>query len=163
MEYNNGLNRSISRINAYPRFLQAWLLDNAIGNTVKYVGTSGIHFEKMTCLEVVVSLKNRRKVQNHIHQLHAAATTLLAETATGMVVGMNIPDDKIPLMKNLSVKFIKRSQGAQTAVASLSEEQINIIRTTEKGDVNVPVKVTDETGKEVIIAEMNWAWIPKNK
>jgi hypothetical protein len=30
-----------------------------------------------------------------------------------------------------------------------------------KGDLLVPVKVTDETGEEVIIAEMNWAWITK--
>ncbi|MFT7419185.1 MAG: acyl-coenzyme A thioesterase PaaI-like protein [Psychromonas sp.] len=163
MEYNNGLNHNISRLKSFPSFLRPWLLDKTLGKTVKYVGTSGVHFEKMTCQEVVVSLGNSRKVQNHIHQLHAAATTLLAETATGMVVGMNIPDDKIPLMKNLSVKFIKRSLGAQTAVASLSKEQINTIRTTEKGELSVPVKVTDETGEEVIIAEMNWAWIPKNK
>ncbi len=163
MEYNNGLNRSVNSAKKFPSFLQSWILDMAIGRTVKFVGTSGIHFEKMTCNEVVVSLKNRSKVQNHIHQVHAAATTLLAETATGMAVGMNIPDDKIPLMKNLSVKFIKRSRGAQTAVASLTNEQIKNIRTKEKGDVSVAIKVTDETGEEVILAEMNWAWIPKNK
>ena len=80
-----------------------------------------------------------------------------------MVVGMNIPDDKLPLMKHLSVKFIKRSQGQQRAIATLTDEQIKQIRETDKGEVNVAVKVTDETEEEVVITEMIWAWILKKK
>lgn len=161
MEYNNRLNRNVAQLNRVPAFMRPWLLDRTIGKVVKFVGTAGIHFKKMTCNEVVITLSNKQKVQNHIGQIHAAATTLLAETATGMVVGMNIPDDKLPLMKNLSVKFIKRSQGKQRAAASLSKEQIKLIRETPKGDLLVPVIVTDETGEEVVKTEMNWAWITK--
>lgn len=144
-----------------PVFLQNWLRDYSIGKTVKFVGTAGIHFEKMTCHQVVITLHNTNKVQNHIGQIHAAATTLLAETATGMIVGMNIPDNKLPLMKNLSVKFIKRSIGQQKAVAILTDQQIKQIQETDKGDLLVPVKITDETEEEVIVAEMTWAWVMK--
>ena len=161
MKYTNRLSRNISKIDKLPTFLRAWFLDRSIGKVVKFVGTAGIHFEKMTCEEVVITLHNKQKVQNHIGQIHAAATTLLAETATGMVVGMNIPDDKIPLMKNLSVNFTRRSKGTQKAIAVLSEEQIKHIRTADKGELIVPIKITDETGQEVIEASMNWAWIPK--
>ncbi|AWV99484.1 DUF4442 domain-containing protein [Arcticibacterium luteifluviistationis] len=161
MEYNNRLNRNIEKVNKMPKLIKPWLLDKSIGKVVKFVGTAGIHFEKMTCHKVVISLQNKKKVQNHIGQIHAAATTLLAETATGMVVGMNIPDDKLPLMKDLSINFIRRSLGKQMAVAWLSEEQIDKIRNTPKGDLSVPIKVTDETGQEIIQAVMNWAWIPK--
>lgn len=161
MEYNNRLNRNIAKLTNLPAFMRSWMLNRTIGKVVKFVGTAGIHFEKMTCNEVVITLSNKQKVQNHIGQIHAAATTLLAETATGMVVGMNIPDDKLPLMKNLNVKFIKRSQGTQRAAAALSKEQIELIRETPKGDLLVPVIVTDETGEEVVIAEMNWAWASK--
>jgi acyl-coenzyme A thioesterase PaaI-like protein len=163
MKYDNRLNRHISKVNRLAKFLRAWFLDRSIGKVVKFVGTAGIHFEKMTCEEVVITLHNKQKVQNHIGQIHAAATTLLAETATGMVVGMNIPDDKIPLMKNLRVNFTRRSKGQQKAVAFLTVEQIKTIRTAEKGEISVPIKVTDETGLEIIEATMNWTWIPKNK
>ena len=115
----------------------------------------------MTCEELIIELPNRKKIQNHISQVHAAASVLLAETASGMIVGMNIPDDKLPLMKQLSAKYIKRSQGKQRAVATLSPAQIEQIRTTEKGDVMVPVKLTDSTGEEVVLVEMNWAWVTK--
>ena len=95
--------------------------------------------------------------------IHAAASVLLAETASGMVLGMNVPDDKLPLMKSLGAKFIKRSTGAQKAIATLTSEQINLIRETEKGDVNVAVKLIDSTGKEVVVTEMIWAWVPKKE
>jgi acyl-coenzyme A thioesterase PaaI-like protein len=48
----------------------------------------------MTCNEVVITLSEKQKVQNHIGQVHAASTMLFAEIATGMVVGMNIPNGK---------------------------------------------------------------------
>ena len=125
------------------------------------MGTTGIKFEKISCEELIAHLPNKKKIQNHIKQVHAAASVLLAETATGILLGMNIPDDKLPLIKSLSTKFIKRSLGQQTARAFLSKDQISQIRSSDKGEVNIKVKLVDETGEEVVIIEMLWAWIPK--
>jgi acyl-coenzyme A thioesterase PaaI-like protein len=157
----NKLSKTIQSLNFLPENIKMKTISFILGNTVKYVGTSGVNFEKITPNELVVSLENKIKVRNHIGQIHAAATTLLAETATGIIVGVNLPDNKIPLMKSLKVDFIKRSKGKQTAVSSLTDEQINLIISTDKGETLVPVKVTDETGTEVVKAEMLWAWILK--
>ena len=159
----NKLAKIVKNIYQLPQFMQTSALSITLGNVVKFVGTAGIRFEKMTTDEVIVTVANKRKVQNHISQVHAAATALLAETATGMVVGMNVPDDKIPLLKSMQVNYLKRSQGAQRAVASLSPEQIEQITTLEKGDVSVPVVVKDSVGTEVVSVEMVWAWIPKKR
>ena len=161
MKYDNRLYRAIAKINKAPKPLQHWLRNKSIGKAVPMIGTAGIKFEKMTCQEVILNLPNRKKVQNHIQQVHAAASVLLAESASGMVVGMNIPDDKLPLMKSLGAKFIARSQGAQKAIATLSTEQIDLLRNTEKGEVQVPIQLLDSTGKEIVITEMVWAWISK--
>ncbi|BDS11369.1 DUF4442 domain-containing protein [Aureispira anguillae] len=159
----NKLSKIVRNIYRLPKFMQTTALSYSIGNVVKFIGTAGILFEKMSHQEVILSLKNKPKIQNHIGQVHAAATALLAETATGMVVGMNLPDHKIPLMKNMSISYIKRSQGAQTAIATLNEEMIQLITVEDKGEILVPVTVTDSVGTEVIKAEMLWAWIPKSK
>lgn len=161
MEYNNRLNRALSKVASAPKFMQQWLRNKSIGRVVPLIGTAGIDFEKMTCQEVILNLPNRKKVQNHVNQVHAAASVLLAESASGMVVGMNVPDDKLPLMKSLSAKFIARSQGAQKAIATLTSEQIDLIRNTNKGEVHVPIQLLDSTGKEVVITEMVWAWVLK--
>jgi acyl-coenzyme A thioesterase PaaI-like protein len=155
----NRLEKQVQRLKSYPNTLLSW----TIGRVVPYVGTSGVYFEKMTRNEVIVFLKNRRKVRNHIQQIHAAAMILLAETATGMAVGMNIPDDKIPLIKSMKTDFVKRSTGAMRAVAKLTDAQIQDIQTLEKGEVKVPVTITDEAQIEPILVEATWAWIPKKR
>lgn len=159
----NKLSKIVHNIYKLPTFMQKTALSYSIGNFVKFVGTAGIRFEKMSTHEVILSLENKKKVQNHIGQVHAAATALLAETATGMVIGMNLPDDKIPLMKNMSINYTKRSQGAQKAIATLAPELIEQFKTEDKGDVLIPVTITDSVGTEVIQAEMLWAWIPKKR
>ena len=112
---------------------------------------------------MVVSVRNKRKVQNHIKSVHAAAMALLAETASGFVVGANLPDDKMPLIKTLHVDYKRRSSGDLRAVATLSPEQIALIRSEPKGEVLVPVTLTDATGEEPVQCQMLWAWTSKKK
>ena len=155
----NRLAKTVKKLEKYPKSLLSYV----VGRTVKFVGTAGIQFEEMTRDRVVVTLKNRRKVRNHIGQIHAAAMVLLAETATGMVLGMNLPDDKIPLIKSLKTNFVRRSKGTMRAEAWLDEVQKQRILTDEKGEVLVNVKVRDESGEVPIECEMLWAWIPKRR
>ncbi|MDH5434217.1 MAG: DUF4442 domain-containing protein [Gammaproteobacteria bacterium] len=157
----NQLAKLIDKLNKKPQWLRKRLLNFAIGSTVKFVGTAGVSMDEMTQSRVVASLKNRKKVQNHIKTVHAAATSLLAETASGMVVGMNIPDDKLPLLKNMSIDYLKRSQGAIKAVANITDDQVNQMHTHEKGDVCIAVLVTDEQEQQIVDCKMTWAWIPK--
>lgn len=144
-----------------PANIRATVISKIFGKVVPYVGTSGLLYEELTPERVVVSIKNQRKVQNHINNVHAAAMALLAETATGFIVGMNLPDDKLPLIKTLKVSYYKRTQGDMRAVATLSAEDIARIEREPKGEVLVPVIVTDESGGEPIKCEMLWAWVPK--
>ena len=144
-----------------PANIRATVISKIFGKVVPYVGTSGLLYEEITPERVVVSIKNQRKVQNHINNVHAAAMALLAETATGFVVGMNLPDDKLPLIKSLKVSYYKRTQGDMRAVATLTAEDIARIEREPKGEVLVPVTVTDESGGEPIKCEMLWAWVPK--
>lgn len=155
----NRLEKTVRKLDKFPK----WVLSRALGNTVKFVGTAGCQFEEMTTDKVVVSLKNRKKVRNHIGQIHAAAMVLIAETATGMLVGMNVPDDKLPLMKKLEAKYVRRSKGQMRAEAWLTEEQKTQIKSQEKGEVLVNVKVTDESGEEPVLCQMLWAWVPKKR
>jgi len=155
----NRLERLVHKLRKYPKPV----LSFAIGRTVKFVGTAGVKFEQMTTDRVIATLQNKNKVRNHIGQIHAAAMVLLAETVTGLVVGMNLPDDKIPLIKSLKTDFVRRSTGAMRAEAWLDEEQTQRILTEDKGEVLVKVTVTDESGATPIECEMLWAWILKNR
>jgi acyl-coenzyme A thioesterase PaaI-like protein len=157
----NRMARTISRFDSLPGPLRRRAISFLMGRMVPYVGTSALLIDEMTPDRIAVSLRNVRKVQNHIKGVHAAAMALLAETASGFVTAMNLPDDKLPLIKSLKVQYKKRTQGAMKAVAVLSAEQRKRLMTEERGDITVETHVTDESGAEPITCEMVWAWVPK--
>jgi len=154
---------AIKKLDRVPKFLQKPLLSFMLGRTVKYLGTSGVKCIELTNTRSVFFIKNKAKVRNHIGGIHAAAMALVAETATGMLVGMNIPPDKVGVIKSLKVDYLKRVEGDLTAIATITESQIKQIKTTEKGDTEIQVTITDSAKKEPIEATMIWAWIPKKR
>ncbi|MDO9177273.1 MAG: DUF4442 domain-containing protein [Agitococcus sp.] len=160
---SNQLQRVVESSKWLPANIRATVVSKILGKVVPYVGTTGLLYEEISSERVIVSIRNQHKVQNHIKNVHAAAMALLAETATGFVVGINLPDDKLPLIKSLKVDFYKRTQGDMRAVATLTPEDVARITTEPKGELWVPVTVTDESGNEPIKCEMLWAWIPKAK
>ena len=159
----NRLSRSLAVLERLPAPLRTRLRSLALGRLVPLVGTAGLAVEHLDGGRAVISVANRRRVRNHIGGVHAAAMALLAETATGFVVGMNVPDDRVPVIKTLRVEFRRRARGGLRAEATLSEEQRRLILGTEKGETMVPVRVTDADGNEPIECEMTWAWTPRRR
>jgi hypothetical protein len=86
---------------------------------------------------------------------------LLAESCTGFIVGINLPGDKLPLIKSMGLNYVKRATGDMVAVASVTDEQIALMQTADKGEINVKVVVTDATGIAPVECEMIWAWVNK--
>ena len=163
MSANNKLSRLVAKIHAAPLFLQSWLLSQLFGRTIKFAGTASIVIKELNFQQAVLVQGNFRKVQNHIGSVHAAAMALLGESASGFLVGMHVPDDRLPLLKSMHLDYVKRATGQLTAVAMLSDVQIQQIREQEKGEITVKVQMSDQLGIEPVIAEYVWAWIPKNR
>ena len=163
MKKHNKLSNLVHKIKQAPQFLQPWLLSKLFGGAIKFAGTAGVRVEQLDPEQSVLTLKNRRRVQNHIGGVHAAAMALLGESATGFLVGIHVPDDRIPLLKSMHIDYTKRATGDLKAVASLTTEQIQFITQQEKGEVQVSVVITDTAQIEPIQATFVWAWVPKKR
>jgi len=157
----NRLSRYVSKINRGPRFLRSFLLTKLFCSQVKFANTAGVTLVEVSQEQVLLTLANKKRVQNHIGGIHAVAAALLAESATGLILGMNIPSDRLPLLKSMTLNYYKRMQGNLTAKAYLTAEQRLQIQQQEKGDLMIAVELTDESGQEPIVAQMQWAWISK--
>jgi acyl-coenzyme A thioesterase PaaI-like protein len=159
----NQMSAIVNKINMLPDFLRTKALTTFFGKMVKYTGTTGSVVEELTENRAVISLKNKKRVQNHIGSVHAVASILIGESATGYLVGMNVPDTSVPVIKTIKADYVKRAAGDMKAVATLTDEQIKQIRTQEKGETTVKVTITDGESKEPIFMEMIWAWTPKRR
>ncbi len=163
MESNNKLSQMVVKIQQAPQWLQSWLLSQLFGRAVKFAGTAGIRIRQLTFQQAVLQQDNVRKVQNHIGSVHAAAMALLGESASGFLLGMHVPDDRLPLLKSMKLDYVKRASGQLTATVSLTAEQIQHIRNNVKGELTLQVQICDQVGVEPVVAEYVWAWIPKNR
>ena len=164
---SNQFSKLLSVTKYLPASARSSILSKAFGKVVPYVGTTGIYYETVDPNQVVVSLNNNKTVQNHIGSIHAVAITLLAETATGFILGLNLPSDRILLIKSYSVNFYRPiKKGQIAAVASLSDEQRLDILNTPKGEMVIPCVIHDresDSDRDPIVVEMTWAWIPKSE
>ncbi len=159
----NRFSSYVNKVNKAPQFMQSFLLTTLFTSKVKFAGTTGIKIHKITHQEAILSLKNKKTVQNHIGGIHAVAAAVLAESTTGIAFGMNVPDSKLPLLKSMKINYLRRMQGDLKAVANLTLEQIEMIEQQDKGDIFVPVIITDESGQQPIECEMEWAWVSKKR
>ncbi|MDK2777675.1 MAG: DUF4442 domain-containing protein [Pseudomonadota bacterium] len=163
MTRKNRLSSVTDKINRLPARLRPWVLSRVMGRVIPFAGTAATRVEKLTPNECIIVMRNRRRVQNHIGSVHAAAMGLLAESATGFMTGLSVPDDRIIVIRSMQLEYLKRASGDMTATARFSDEQLDYVRNTEKGDIEVPVTITDETGTETVKARMIWAWTPKKR
>jgi acyl-coenzyme A thioesterase PaaI-like protein len=157
----NRFSNVVAKINKSPDFMRSFLLTKLFTSKVKFAGTAGIKITEITNERTKLILANKKAVQNHIGGVHAIAAAVLAESATGIVFGMNVPDSKLPLLKSMKVNFQRRMQGSLSAEAKISSEQIKSIESDEKGSFLIPVIIADESEQPPIECEMEWAWVSK--
>ncbi|TCH64493.1 DUF4442 domain-containing protein [Acinetobacter sp. ANC 4862] len=163
MTSSNRLSKLVKATSKLPKGIRSTLWSKAFGRVVPMVGSANIRYLEVSNTKVVVKIENHRAMQNHIGQVHACAMALIAETATGFVTGMNVPDSCIMLIKSLKIDFKRPTKGAMTATATLTDDQQKLMQSTEKGETLVSVRVTDESGEEPIQCEMLWAWVSKSQ
>lgn len=161
MSKKNRLEKVLSKTRFLPKGLRIWVRSKIFGYVVKLVATANIRFEHIDHQKIQLHIRNKTKVQNHIGGVHAAATALLGETASGFIVGMHVSDKCLPLLKTMRLNYVRRASGDMRANAHLTDEQIALIRGTEKGELTIKVTITDDTGANPVEAEYDWAWIPK--
>ncbi|MFB6098053.1 MAG: DUF4442 domain-containing protein [Salinibacter sp.] len=140
------------------------LVTKAVGDVIPFVDTAGCFIEAYTPHRVAVRLDNEERLQNHLGGLHAAALTLLAETATGLVVALNVPDGSAPLLRTMDVSFDEFARDAVQAEATLTDDESGQIQARPLGQIEVDVGLTEPDADATLVAgTLTWAWLPEDR
>ena len=97
----------------------------------------------------VVFMKKRRAVTNHLKTVHAIAMCNMAELAGGLMTEVSLPQDKRWIPSGMTVKYLKKAKTNLTAIANGNELDWN-----REGEVEVPVRITDDNNELVFSAEI---------
>ena len=131
---------------------------------IPFVATAGCFIEAYTPTRVAVRLDNREAVQNHLGGLHAAALALLAETASGLVVAINVPAASSPLLRTMDVSFERFARESVQAEATLTNREAERIQSRPIGKIDVDVALTVPGEDESLVSStLQWAWVPSDR
>ncbi len=160
----NPFSRIADRYQDLPARLRRPLVTQAVGQVIPFLDTAGCFIEEYTPTRVAVRLDNRTAVQNHLGGLHAAALALLAETASGLVVALNVPDGSSPLLRTMDVSFDRFARDAARAEATLTSEEGDTIQSRPLGQIGVDVRLTAPDADETLVeGRLKWAWLPEER
>jgi uncharacterized protein (TIGR00369 family) len=126
-----------------------------VGWMTPYSGTMGARVAELEPGWCRVTLRDRRRVRNHLASVHAMALANLAEMASGLAVLVGLPPGVQGIVTGFSISYLKKARGLLTAECRVSD--LNV--TTEQ-EYEATVGITDAQGDVVARATARWRLRP---
>ena len=129
-----------------------WLFSLALGRIAPYSSTISARVEAIKPGYAQVSLKDRRRLRNHLHSIHAIALVNLGEIATGLAVLSTISDNMRGIVLDIQAEYVKKARGKITAIAEFQLPE----PLTDNTACQVEANLRDQTGETVTIVRATW-------
>ena len=126
-----------------------------VGWMTPYSGTIGARVAELEPGWCRVTLRDRRRVRNHLASVHAMALANLAEMASGLAVLVGLPPGVQGIVTGFSITYLKKARGLLTAECRASG-----LNVTAEQEYEAQVAVTDTQGDVVARATARWRLRP---
>jgi acyl-coenzyme A thioesterase PaaI-like protein len=126
-----------------------------IGRMTPYSGSIGARVQELEPGFCRVTLRDRRRVRNHLRSIHAIALANVAEMASGLAVLVGLPANVQGILTGFSITYLKKARGLLTA--ECRAERLDV---TSEQEYEAAVAITDTAGDVVARATARWRLRP---
>src|SRR5689334_12487324 len=127
------------------------LFSMMIGRMVPYTGSIGARCEELGPGHSRWTLRDRRRVRNHLRSIHAVALVNLAEVCSGSAMLTALPPGVRGIVTGLEITYLKKARGRLTA-----EGRSSVPDVSGKTAVDAYAEIKDESGELVARAVVHW-------
>jgi acyl-coenzyme A thioesterase PaaI-like protein len=128
-----------------------WLFSRALGRYVPYSGSIGADIRVLEPGYCQATLRDRRRVRNHLHSIHAMALANLGELVTGLALMNSLPGNTRGILTGYSIDYVKKARGRLLAECRCAIPTDNAEHTVE-----VDGEITDSAADVVATVQARW-------
>ena len=130
---------------------------------VPYSGSIRPYVHTLEPGSATVSIRERRRLRNHLRSVHAIALANLGELASGLAMTLALPGDARGIPVRIEIDYHRKARGTITAegraapppaIRSDIEEPATAVLTDEAGEVVAEVRVTWRLGPREVDREL---------
>ncbi len=133
-----------------------WLFSRMVGRAAPYTGTIKARVEELDDGYARLTMRDRKKVRNHLRSVHAVAQLNLAEETSGLAIVFSMPPGHRGIPIRLEIDYLKKARGTITAECRVPGGIAPLPEGEEDRELEVGVVLTDPHGERVSEARARW-------
>jgi acyl-coenzyme A thioesterase PaaI-like protein len=128
-----------------------WLFTQLVKRMIPYTGSVSPRVETLEPGFARISIRQRRRLEQHLGSIHAIALMNVAEFASGAAMTTALPPGYRGIVTKISIEYFKKARGTVTA-----ESRPNLPELSVEGEHDFISEITDQKGDLIARATVRW-------